>query len=159
MKQTLLILAIFMISITQLPAQESNEVQKWLTSTIEEYFAKFPLKPLNEITTEQYAEYMQDAICVVYECENSLTKEQFKQKWGGIYDTSYAEFGIGFLIDQQDWDNIVVTKCKLLEEREEGMFILEVEVTDTGFELTHLNEITVIQTLNGFKIDDVKKRK
>lgn len=158
MRQRLIFIATFVLTVTKLPAQEVVEAENWLKTAIEDYFAEFPPKPLTEITSGQYAEYKQDAICVIYDCENSLTKEQFEKKWGNIYEIEFAGYGEGFLIEQQDWDKIVVTECRLLKQPKEGIFIFETVLTDTGLKLTNSNEITVVLTANGFKIDDVKRR-
>jgi hypothetical protein len=139
-------------------SHKDSDPKEWLTTTITEFFDRNNHHHFREITTDQYAEYKQDALCVVYDCDNSLTEEEFKQKWCDTYDISYAGFG-GFLIDQQDWYKIVVTKCKLTDQSKKGTYIFNTEVTDTGFELTHTNEITVVQTADGFKIDDVKRQK
>jgi len=50
-------------------------------------------------------------------------------------------------------------KYALSSEPEQGAFIFDTEVEDTIFELTYSIEITIVQTNDGFKIDDVKKRK
>lgn len=150
-------------SATQIIVDSTSQIESdpkvWLTTTITEFFDHDSRQHFRDITTPQYAEYKQDALCVVFDCENSLTEEQFEQKWSDIYDISYAGFGTGFLIDQQDWLKIVVTKCELTDQPIQGKYIFETEVTDTGSELTHYNEITIVKTANGFKIDDVKKEK
>jgi|GEM_PF-3845662 len=140
-------------------SQEESDPKEWLTTTITEFFDQNSHHHFREITTEKYAKYKQDALCVVYDCDDSLTEEEFKQKWNDTYDITYAGFGTGFLIDQQDWYKIVVTKCELTDQSIRGTYIFNTEVTDTGFELTHSNEITVVLTANGFKIDDVKRQK
>jgi len=150
-------------SATQITVDSTFQIESdpkvWLTTTIAEFFDHDSRQHFRDITTEQYAEYKQDALCVVFDCANSLTEEQFEQKWSDIYDISYAGFGTGFLIDQQDWYKIDITKCELTDQSIEGKYIFDTEVTDTGSELTHHNEITVVKTANGFKIDDVKKEK
>ncbi|GAB5527792.1 MAG: hypothetical protein Roseis2KO_56640 [Roseivirga sp.] len=140
-------------------AQVAFHAKEWLTTTIVKFFDQGVHHDIRDITTEQYAAYKQDALCVVYDCDHSLTEEEFKQKWSDTYDISYARFGAGFLIDQQDWYEIVVTKCELTDQSIQGTYIFDTEITDTGFKLTHANEITVLLTDVGFKIDDVKKRK
>ena len=146
--------------ITDSTVQEANEAKEWLMTTIDEFFdQKISNQNFRDITTERYAEYKQDAICVVYDCGNSLTEEQFEQKWSDFYDISYAGFGESFLTGQQDVGKIVMSKCALLSEPEKGKFIFDTVVEDTLFELTYSIEIVVKKTVNGFKIDDVKKRK
>ena len=125
MRRALLFVGILIAKTTLLSAQDATDAEKWLTTTIKDYFAEFPPKHLREISTERYAEYKQDAICVVYECDNSLTREQFNQKWDNIYDTTYAGIGEGFLIDQQDWENIEVSKCVLISQPQPGTFIFD----------------------------------
>ena len=139
--------------------QEANDPKKWLLNSVKEFFDQNSRQHFRDITTERYAEYKQDAICVVYDCDNSLTEEQFQQKWNDIYDISYAGFGESFLTGQQDWGNIILSKCRLTSEPKQGTYIFDTVVEDTMFELTYSIEITVMQTNDGFKIDDVKKRK
>jgi len=55
MIQRLIFIATFILTVTKLLAQEAVEAENWLKSAIENYFAEFPLKPLTEITSEQYA--------------------------------------------------------------------------------------------------------
>ncbi len=155
MRLILLFVATLLATTKILMAQEAVEAQEWLTKTIIEYFDQ-PSSHFQEITTQQYAEYKQDAICVVYDCNNSITPEQFKVKWDGIYETKFAGIGEGFLIDQQDWGKIVVLKCEIVSQPKPGIFILHTIISDTMFELTHCKEIKVVRTEIGFKIDDVK---
>lgn len=159
MRRTLLFVATLIASTTLATDQEASDAKKWLLSTIKEFYDQNSLQHFRDITTERYAEYKQDAICVVYDCDSSLTEEQFEQKWSDIYDISYAGLGESFLTGQQDWGNIVMSKCELSSEPEQGTFILDTIVEDTMFELTYSIEITVVQTGGGFKINDVKKRK
>jgi hypothetical protein len=140
-------------------AHETNDPKTWLFNTIKEFFDQNSRQHFRDITTERYAEYKQDALCVVYDCDNSLTEEQFEQKWSNIYDISYAGFGESFLTGQQDWGNIIIFKCLLTSEPKQGVYIFDTIVEDTIFELKYSIEITVMQTDDGFKIDDVKKRK
>ncbi len=159
MKRTLLIAITLLVSTTLSSAQKASKAKDWLIFTIEEFFEQDSLQHFKEITTEQYAEYKQDALCVVYDCNNSLTEEQFEQKWNGVYDTSYAGFGKSFLIGQQDWGQISMSKCELTSQPEESIFVFDTVVEDTIFKQTYSIEIVVEETRSGFKIDDVKKRK
>ncbi|WP_421889082.1 hypothetical protein [Marinoscillum sp.] len=159
MRRTLIFVATLIASTTVSPAQEASNAKEWLITSVNKFFDQDSRQHFRDITTPRYAEYKQDALCVTYDCDNSLTKEQFEQKWSSIYDITFAGFDVGFLIDQQDWYKIVVTKCKLTDQSTPGTYIFDTEVTDTGFKLTHSNEITVVKTDDGFKIDDVKYQK
>lgn len=157
MRRTLLFVATLIASTTLSTAQEAGDAKEWLLTTMKVFYDQNSRQHFRDITTEQYAEYKQDAICVVYDCDNSLTEDQFEQKWSDIYNISYAGFGESFLTGQQDWGNIVMSKSQLTSEPEQGTFIFDTIVEDTMFELTYSIEITVVRTDNGFKIDDVKK--
>ena len=139
------------------PAQEITNAKDWLTSAIKDYFDVDSIRHFRDFTTDRYAEYKQDAICVVYDCDNSLTVEQFEQKWSKIYDISYA--GESFLIGQQDHGIVVMPKCELISQENNEIYIFDTVITDTYGGLTYSIEITVVKTKGGFKIDDVKKRK
>lgn len=157
MRQALFFISII-IATTQLTAQDAVEAKTWLKTTIKEYFEQFPSTSIDQIATKQYSEYRQDAICVAYDCENSLTPEEFKQKWSSTYDVTFAGIGESFLIGQQDWGNVVMSKCEMTYEPEQGTYIFDTIVEDTMFKLSYSIEIIVKKTDKGFKIDDVKKR-
>lgn len=55
-------------------AQKSEDAREWLINTVENFFAQ-PYPHFKTITTEQYAEYKQDAINVIYDVEDNLTEE------------------------------------------------------------------------------------
>lgn len=158
MRQTLLFVATLIVS-TTLSTAQATDAKVWLTTAVKEFYDQDSHQHFRDITTEQYAEYKQDAICVVYDCENSLTEEQFEKKWSETYDISYAGFGESFLTGQQDWGNIIMSKCELTSEPERGTYLFDTVVEDTMFELTYSIEILVKRTTDGFKIDDVKKEK
>ncbi len=139
--------------------QEVNDAKEWLTKTIEEFYEQSSTQNFQDITTKQYARYKQDALCVVYECDSSLTEEQFKQKWNKVYDISYAGLGESFLIGKQDWGKITMSKCELISVSKEGNFDFETVIEDTSSKVTFQIAIIVEKTSDGFKIGDVKKRK
>ncbi len=139
-------------------AQEANDAKEWLSTTIKEFFDPNTHQHFCDITTDQYAEYKQEAISVVDESNNSLSEEKFKQKWSKIYDITYAGIGESFLTGNQDWGKMEISKCELFSQPEPETFIFETLVSDTMFELTYLVEITVVRTDGGFKIDDIKKK-
>ncbi len=155
----LLLLIAALIVTTPLTAQDAVEAKNWLITTIEEHFSQFPSQPIEQIATERYAEYRQDAICVDYDCDTPLTLAQFEQKWGDIYDISYAGIGESFLIGQQDNGKIVMSKCELTAEPVQLTYVFDTVVEDTMFKLTYSIEIWVKKTSSGFRIDDVKRRK
>ncbi len=154
----MIFLATLVASTALLTAQDADEGCAWLSKTVPEFFNQSRPQHFREITTDRYAEYKQDAIGVVYATDNSLTEEQFEEKWSDIYDTSYAGIGRPFLIDQQDWGNVVVSQCELISQPEPGTFIVHATIEDTMFERTHANEIAIVQTDMGFRIDDVKRQ-
>jgi hypothetical protein len=136
-------------------AQEITTAKDWLTSAIKDYFDVDAIRHFRDFTTDRYAEYKQDAICVVYDCDNSLTVEQFEQKWSKIYDISYAGIGESFLTGQQDHGIVVMPKCELISQENNEIYIFDTVITDTLGGLTYLIEITVVKTKSGFKIDDL----
>jgi len=155
----ILFLAALMVTGTVSSAQEAVDAKQWLTATITDYFNVDTTSHFRDITTKRYAEYKQDAINLVYDTPNSLTEAQFNQKWGDVYDTSYAGIGESFLLGQQDHGVVVISKCHLTSQTNNKNFIFDTIISDTLFELTYSIEITVVQTKDGFKINDVKKRK
>ena len=104
--------------------QEANSAKEWLTTTIVKFFSQNSRQHFRDITTERYAQYKQDVLCVVYDCDNSLTEEEFEQKWSNTYGISYAGFGESFLTDQQDLGNILMPKCELTSQSEPATFVL-----------------------------------
>jgi hypothetical protein len=134
---------------------ETADVKEWLTGTIKKYFEDNQIH-FREITTKQYAEYKQDAINVDYG-NTPITLKQFKEKWTDIYDISYAGIGESFLLGQQDWGIVVMSKCDLISVENNKKFTFDTTISDTTFKHTYSIEITIVQTDDGFKIDDVKK--
>jgi hypothetical protein len=45
-------------------AQEITNAKDWLTSAIKDYFDVDAIRHFRDFTTDRYAEYKQDAICV-----------------------------------------------------------------------------------------------
>ncbi len=134
--------------------KDSQRAAEWLVKSIEEFYKQPLPKKMADITTERYAEYKQDAICVEYD---GLTLEQFKQKWDTVYNVTYAGVGGSFLTGQQDEGTIKVSECRLKASNRDIEFIFNVIISDTQFKLDHKREITVVKTDQGFKIDDVKE--
>lgn len=140
-------------------AQETSGAKEWLTNTVKAYFDNDSNMHFKLITTKRYAEFKQDALNIDYDVPNSLTKEQFERKWSNIYDISYPEISESFLIGQQDYGVIELSKCDLLSSKDNKQFVFDTIIYDTSFNNTYSIKITVVRTEDGFKIDDVKRKK
>ena len=128
--------------------------EKWLTNLIENHLNKSDTY-MENITTPKYAEYKQDAINIPY--DGGMTIEEFEEKWSAIYDTKLTGIGESFLIGQQDWGEITVTKCKLVSSKNDK-YLFDVEITDNmeGNISHHKREIKIVMLNNEALIDDVK---
>ena len=143
-----------LIQTVELRAQDSTQARQWLGQAIDQYFESNT--DFSQITTERYNEYKQDALNMGLDVPNALTQEQFDEKWGQFYDTSYAGIGRSFLIGQQDYGKVVMEKCELNARSTSDKFIFDTIISDTGFKLTYQIEIIVVNTTAGYRIDDVR---
>lgn len=138
-------------------SKESDEAEKWLKNSIENYF-KTDLGKMDEImqriTTKDYYQYKTDATNVDLDVEGSLTEKQFHEKWKGKFDTEYAGIGVGFLITAQDWNEIKVSMCELTFHNERD-FMYNVILVDKELHTSYGIRIKVVKKGETFLIADV----
>ena len=134
---------------------DSAQARTWLVKSIEDSFnveedtASSAKKP--SIYTADYEAYKQEALNMEY--EDTMSPEEFKKKWSHKYNTDYVGTG-GFLISGQDYGHITVTRCKLKSTTKDNDFIFDVNIHDS-FKADYKEDIRVIHTKDGYKIDDV----
>lgn len=134
---------------------DSEQAKIWLVKSIEDYFnveeeTKSSAKKPSIYTTD-YEAYKGEALNMEY--EDTMSPEEFKKKWGHKYNTDYVGTG-GFLISGQDYGHITVTRCKLKSTTKDNDFIFDVNIHDS-FKADYKEDIRVIHTKDGYKIDDV----
>lgn len=136
---------------------ESEDAKKWVKNSIEHFF-KTDLsdyeKAMAAITTKEYYEYKTDATNVDMDTDGSLTDKEFQQKWKNKFNTQKAGIGSGFLISGQDWNEIKVTKCKLISQ-DKNSFLFDVNLTDKEFKAEYPIQVKVIKEKESFLIADV----
>lgn len=132
------------------------EAKIWLVNNINNYFSNQNLSDLEKkeiaMTTKDYYEFKRDAINI--NTEKGLTKEQFYNKWKGIYDTSSVKINSSFLNPEKDWVKIEVDECKLIS-RDENSFLFDTSLRDEGVKYQYQLQILVTETNSGFKINYV----
>jgi hypothetical protein len=138
-------------------ANEGEEVQKWLKTSIVDYF-KADLgseeKNMQKMTTKDYFEYKTDATNVDMDIDGSLTEKEFEDKWKSKFDTQKAGIGVGFLITAQDWNKIEVGSCELKSSSKDE-YIFNVVLRDDGFKAQYPSVIKVVKENGSFLIADV----
>ncbi|MCB2406720.1 hypothetical protein [Hymenobacter lucidus] len=146
-------------------AGDSTRARQWLVASIEENFADKVKEQQNSesenpdgIYTAQYLNYKDDAIFLVYtEDEGALAakaRQAFERKWAARYNTRYVKQG-GFLFAPEGYGKAQVSQCKLKESRSFNAFLFEVVIHDLGTNTDGKGDIKVINTAQGYKIDDV----
>ncbi|WP_027373133.1 hypothetical protein [Chryseobacterium sp. UNC8MFCol] len=138
-------------------ANESEEAKKWLQKNIEDYFKADLVaqeKVMQKITTKEYFDYKTDATNVDLDVNGSLTEKEFEDKWKKKFDIKKAGTGVGFLISGQDWDEIKVSECKLLESKKND-FLFDVVLADEKMKAKYPIKVKVIKNKDSFVIADV----
>ena len=138
-------------------ANESEESKKWLQKNIEDYFKADLMaqeKVMQKITTKEYFDYKTDATNVDLDVDGSLTEKEFEDKWKKKFDIKKAGTGVGFLISGQDWDEIKVSECKLLESKKND-FLFDVVLADEKMKAKYPIKVKVIKNKDSFVIADV----
>ncbi|WP_430827312.1 hypothetical protein [Chryseobacterium indologenes] len=138
-------------------ANESEEAKKWLQKNIEDYFKADLVaqeKVMQKITTKEYFDYKTDATNVDLDVDGSLTEKEFEDKWKKKFDIKKAGTGVGFLISGQDWDEIKVSKCKLLESKKND-FLFDIVLADEKLKAKYPIKVKVIKNKDSFVIADV----
>ncbi|AYZ36586.1 hypothetical protein EGY07_13925 [Chryseobacterium indologenes] len=138
-------------------ANESEEAKKWLQKNIEDYFKADLVaqeKVMQKITTKEYFDYKTDATNVDLDVDGSLTEKEFEDKWKKKFDIKKAGTGVGFLISGQDWDEIKVSECKLLESKKND-FLFDIVLADEKLKAKYPIKVKVIKNKDSFVIADV----
>ncbi|ATN04551.1 hypothetical protein CRN76_03565 [Chryseobacterium indologenes] len=138
-------------------ANESEEAKKWLQKNIEDYFKADLVaqeKVMQKITTKEYFDYKTDATNVDLDVDGSLTEKEFEDKWKKKFDIKKAGIGVGFLISGQDWDEIKVSECKLLESKKND-FLFDIVLADEKMKAKYPIKVKVIKNKDSFVIADV----
>lgn len=138
-------------------ANEGEEAQKWLKTSIEDYFKAdigSEEKNMQKMTTKDYFEYKTDVTNVDMDVDGSLTEKEFEDKWKSKFDTQKAGIGVGFLITAQDWNKIEVGSCELKSSSKDE-YIFNVVLRDDGFKAQYPSVIKVVKENDSFLIADV----
>ncbi len=145
------------VTLTKPDVNESEEAEKWLKKSIGDYF-KADLgnldKNMQKMTTPDYYEYKTDATNVDMEVDGSLTKKEFYEKWRMKFDVQKAGINTGFLITGQDWEEIKISRCKLVVESEQEWWF-DVLLSDEKLKSEYPVSIEVIKENGTFLIADV----
>ncbi len=131
---------------------KGEDAKKWLIESIESYFKTD--KPSNSIFTKKYTSFKNDALALAY--DGGITEEEFTNKWTKKFNLDFAGIGVGFFISTQDWGEIKVVKCNLINEKSnKDKFVFDVVIKDVSFKTSYLREIHVISNENSFLIADI----
>lgn len=159
MKKILLFIFCFLIFQCEEKKSVKNkdeEAKLWLIKSINDYFSTQNKSDLRNkeiaMTTKDYYEFKSDAINI--NTEKGLTKEQFYNKWKGIYDTNSVKLNSSFLNPEKDWVKIEVDECKLIS-RDENSFLFDTSLRDEGVKYQYQLQILVTETNSEFKINYV----
>ena len=131
---------------------------KWLKENIENYFQKDgSIQIIQAMTTPEYFEFKSDAINTGLEMDSSITEFELNQKWKNKFDLKTAGIGSGFLISGQDWKNIQVSNCNLINQTPQEINY-KILISDCDFQTDYNRDIKLILDQNNqIKIADIKE--
>lgn len=130
---------------------------KWLKDSIESYFAKDSgLDRMKLLTTDEYYNFKLDAMNTGLDIDSSITKFELNQKWGSKFEIDTASLGTGFLISGQDWGEIKVSSCDLLDENAAELN-LKLIISDCKLQTDYHRDIKLILDKEQIKIANVKE--
>jgi len=131
---------------------------KWIKDNVENYFNKGggSIEKIQSLTIPEYYEFKMDAINTGLDLDSSITEFELAQKWKSKFDIKTAGLGNGFLISGQDWKNIQVSSCELLNENASEIN-LKVLISDCDFQTDYHRDIKLVLLGNQIKIADVKE--
>ncbi len=130
---------------------------KWLKDSIESYFAKdSSLDRMKLLTTDEYYNFKLDAMNTGLDIDSSITKFELNQKWGSKFEIDTASLGTGFLISGQDWGEIKVSSCDLLDENAAELN-LKLIISDCKLQTDYHRDIKLILANEQIKIANVKE--
>ncbi|WP_185211959.1 hypothetical protein [Sphingobacterium mizutaii] len=130
---------------------------KWLKDSIESYFVKDSgFDKMKLLTTEDYYNFKVDAMNTGLDIDSSITKFELNQKWGNKFEIDTASLGQGFLISEQDWGEIKVSSCDLLDENASELN-LKLIISDCKLQTDYHRDIKLVLDNNQIKIANVKE--
>lgn len=130
---------------------------KWLKDSIESYFEKdSSLDRMKLLTTDEYYNFKLDAMNTGLDIDSSITKFELNQKWGSKFEIDTASLGTGFLISGQDWGEIKVSSCDLLDENAAELN-LKLIISDCKLQTDYHRDIKLILDNEQIKIANVKE--
>lgn len=150
---------------TEVVPGDSARARQWLVAGIEANFADKVQEQQNSeeenpdgIYSLQYLTYKTDATWLAYtEGEGEMeakAQQAFEKKWGSRYNTKYVSTG-GFLFAPEKYGAAHVTRCRLKEQTPDNAFVFDVVIRDLPSRHDGKGDIKVVNTAQGYKIDDV----
>lgn len=137
------------------PADEQAErAEEWLKKALINYFAQ-EINDWSTIMTETFREYKGDMMNATY--THGIPLDSLKRKWSYKYEVSKEKTLDGFLINAQDYINIVIDSCALVSSSDDGKYVFKIVLYDTGFDSYSESDLTVIEYRGSFAIDDSKE--
>lgn len=134
---------------------DTTEAKAWLAKLIVDYFHS-PTIDMQEITTAAYYAFKQDAMNVGLELEDSLSEEDFKQKWNDNHDLNTHPIHSGFLIPTQDWGTITVASLHVKRlDTINNSITFRTFIRDTEFQADYDRDIVVVRPQDKYLIADV----
>jgi hypothetical protein len=137
---------------------DTLKVKQWLTNVIESYTngedPSTAHERMRNSLTDSYYNYKSDALSLDSDREPPMSKEEFKKKWEGKYNTKYVGFG-AFIISAQDNGKIKVTSCNLLRGIERNASVYRVVIEDLDYKTRFNRDIKVIAQNGRLFVDDI----
>lgn len=128
--------------------------KEWLMNAINRQFDE-GVHNFEEITTEEYYGLKSDLINSNY--SHGIDLDSIQKKWSYKYEITSDDIDVGFLINAQDYGEIQIESCKLIQLITDSRFVFEVSLYDTLFEARYKSDITVIPYKGSFAIDYVRE--
>ncbi|MBB4601550.1 hypothetical protein HNQ93_002882 [Hymenobacter luteus] len=143
-------------------ADDVAGARQWLMTSVEDYYhtdspgadAKADTDTTAGIYTRRYKAYKLESINLEFAEDQDKAIADFEKKWAGQYNTKYVGTG-GFLFTAQDYGNLKVTRCTFKERTKDNGYLFNVTIRDVTYKMDNQGDIKVLQTDQGYKIDDV----
>lgn len=134
--------------------EKVKRAEEWLKDALHNYFAE-EMPDRSTIMTETFSAYKGDMMNATY--THGIPLDSLKRKWSYKYEVSHEKTLDGFLINAQDYINIVIDSCALVSSSDDGKYVFKVVLYDTGFDSYSESDLTVIEYRDAFAIDDSKE--
>jgi hypothetical protein len=135
---------------------DTSDLKTWLTSVIVDFRnsdqTKVSDKQLRSVLTDDYYNYKSTDISLEYD---TITREQFHEKWKTKFHTQYAG-NKGFFNWCQDCGPVEITTCRTLKTVGDTARIFHVVIRDVRWNTNSEMEVTVISKDNRPLISDVR---